>query len=141
MIFSPLPKHKYKHCGYGIGNMNCSMEMWNLLSLSSRCLFGFENGCLSDRLAAKFDPELERAADRTILQELGEKRVRDYMRMGSPWEFYYALKKNPHDHLHLDSYHNFGLIGLVMARCMVWNPKDKKFSAEYVRIHSAGYQP
>ena len=140
MIFSPKKKSFYTSHGLGPGNFTCSFEIWNLLSLSSRPLFGYENNCLSNKLAANFDPNLIKAAEQTLMQKLAGTRCSEYMRMESPWPWYEALRNNDHSHLSSASFHKGGLQGLTRARCMVWNPGHELYEEEFVLMHSQDYQ-
>lgn len=141
-IFSPKPKDFYKHCGFGLANTKCSFELWNLLSLSSRSMFAFENGLLSDRLPTTFDKTLFFAAESTVNQSLGGKTVMSYMRMNSPWYFYKALLTDKYQHLKLDKWHEGGFLGLVKARCLAWESRKlTKDEKGFILMHSQSYQP
>jgi hypothetical protein len=107
-------------------------------------MFAFENGLLSDRLPAKFDQSLYAAAEQTINQPLGDKRVSNFMKLESPWDFYEALKVEDHSHLKLDIWHQEGLQGLVHARCLAWSATNRKLTKDekgFVLLHSEDYQP
>lgn len=134
-LFSPHDKKFYTDGVLGPGGKSMDLELWNLLSLSSRMLFGWENGQGQNKLEANFHPDLLLAAEHTLLQKLGDKRVRYYMRLDSPWNFYEALKMHNHDHLEVDHWHRGGLQGLVKARCFAW----AGVSNDFVRMHSLDY--
>lgn len=139
--FSPEPKEFYKSHGFGPGNTECSFELWNLLSLSSRCLWGYENGIGSDRLAGTFDKTLLQAAEETINQTLGKRRVSYYMQQESPWFFYEAMTVNNYSHLVLDQWHKNGLQWLVKARCLAWEPRRlTKEENTFIIMHSKNYR-
>lgn len=140
-LFSPEPKAFYKSHGFGPANTECSFEVWNLLSLSSRCLWGYENRLGADRLAGSFDKTLLQAAELTVNQALGSERVTYYMQQKSPWFFYKALKANSHSHLYLDQWHKQGLKGLVEARCYSWSPRKlTAYEEEFISMHSKSYR-
>lgn len=140
-LFSPKEKAFYTHCGFGIGVTPCSFEMWNLLSLSNRAMFAFENELLSDRLPASFDETLIKAAEKTLSQTLGDKRILYYMRLDSPWHLYESLKSNKHANLKLDAWHKGRWQGLVKARCYAWESRKlTKDEKGFVLMHSRRYQ-
>ncbi len=141
MEFSPMSKNEYISHGIGIGTTKCSKEMWNLLALTNRCMFAFENGLDISRLPAHFDKSIQKAAEVSINQTVGGETVLTYMYMNSPWEFYHALRTNEHEHLMLDRKHKGGLQGLVKARCYAWAPgKLSKSESDFIAMHSQDYQ-
>ena len=139
-LFSPNKKEFYKSHGYGPGSTEMSFEEWQLASLTSRCLFGYENGLPVNRLAGEFDKKLLTAVKGSIGQLVGGETVMSYMNLDSPSGFYTALACNPHEHLKIAKFHEGGLLGVVKARCLAWKGTLTKEEAAYVKMHSMRYQ-
>lgn len=139
-LFSPMEKHRYISHGVGIGAHDLSQEEWNLAALTNRCLFGYENGQSVAKLASNFDPSLIQSVKDTIYQDLGGSMVRTFMRRKSPYDFYHELSLHKHDHLKVDIWHNGGMRGLVLARCLVWRGNLTPEERSFVNMHSQSYQ-
>jgi len=123
MDFSAKGREFYSAEGFGLAYQNLSDEEWNLAAITSRLLFPYEDGQLTDLLSAEFEPRMQEAVKSSMHQVVGGETVDWYMQQGSPFRFYEAIDANREDASALEISKFWGerfFKVLVMARCLSW---------------------
>jgi len=123
MDFSAKGREFYSAEGFGLAYQNLSDEEWNLAAITSRLLFPYEDGQLTDLLSAEFEPRMQEAVKMSMQQEVGGKTVEWYMQQISPFSFYDAIDGNIEESnaLEISKFWKGRFFKvLVKARCLAW---------------------